>query len=75
MTQLLLNGRIHSPTHPDATALAVRGDTIAWLGSDAVAREQFPVPCPRRTRAAQRGRSPHRSAGRVGGLDPCGTTA
>lgn len=42
MTQLLLNGRIHSPTHPDATALAVRGDTIAWLGSDAVAREQFP---------------------------------
>ncbi|AQA04977.1 amidohydrolase [Mycobacterium sp. MS1601] len=42
MTQLLLNGRIHSPTHPDATALAVRGDTVAWLGSDDVARSQFP---------------------------------
>lgn len=42
MTQLLLNGRIHSPTHPDATAMAVRGQTIAWLGSDDVARSQFP---------------------------------
>lgn len=42
MTQLLLNGRIHSPTHPDATAMAVRGETIAWLGSDDVARSQFP---------------------------------
>lgn len=42
MTTLLLNGRIHSPTHPDATALAIRGDTVAWLGSDEVARRQFP---------------------------------
>jgi predicted amidohydrolase YtcJ len=41
-TLLLLNGRIHSPTHPDATAMAVRGETVAWLGSDDVARAQFP---------------------------------
>lgn len=42
MTTLLLNGRIHSPTHPDATAMAIRGDVVAWLGSDEVARGQFP---------------------------------
>jgi predicted amidohydrolase YtcJ len=41
-TRLLLNGRVHSPTHPDATAMAVRGDVIAWLGSDEVGRSQFP---------------------------------
>ncbi|NDJ90457.1 amidohydrolase [Mycolicibacter kumamotonensis] len=41
-TLLLLGGRIHSPTHPDATAMAVRDGMIAWLGSDAVGREQFP---------------------------------
>ncbi|OBK43661.1 amidohydrolase [Mycobacterium sp. 1081908.1] len=41
-TTLLVNGRVHSPTHPDATAMAVRGDVIAWLGSDDVARSQFP---------------------------------
>jgi predicted amidohydrolase YtcJ len=40
---LLLNGRVHSPTHPDATAMAVRGDVIAWLGSDDVGRSQFPA--------------------------------
>ena len=39
---LLVNGRVHSPTHPDATAIAVRGDVIAWLGSDDVGRSQFP---------------------------------
>ena len=39
---LLVNGRVHSPTHPDATAMAVRGDVIAWLGSDDVGRSQFP---------------------------------
>ncbi|ORW99439.1 amidohydrolase [Mycolicibacillus trivialis] len=42
MTTLLLGGRIHSPTHPDATAMAVRNGVVAWLGSDPVAREQFP---------------------------------
>ncbi|CDO89153.1 amidohydrolase [Mycobacterium triplex] len=41
-TTLLLNGRVHSPTHPDATAMAVRGEVIAWLGSDDVGRRQFP---------------------------------
>lgn len=41
-TRLLLNGRVHSPTHPDATALAVRDGVIAWLGSDDVGRNQFP---------------------------------
>jgi len=41
-TKLLVNGRVHSPTHPDATALAVRGDVIAWLGGDDVGRSQFP---------------------------------
>jgi predicted amidohydrolase YtcJ len=41
-TTLLVNGRVHSPTHPDATAMAVRGGLIAWLGSDDVGRGQFP---------------------------------
>jgi predicted amidohydrolase YtcJ len=41
-TTLLLNGRVHSPTHPDATAMAVRGGVVAWLGSDDVGRSQFP---------------------------------
>ncbi|MEE6139148.1 amidohydrolase [Mycobacterium sp. 050128] len=41
-TTLLLNGRIHSPSHPDATAMAVRGEVVAWLGSDDVGRRQFP---------------------------------
>lgn len=41
-TRLLVNGRVYSPTHPDATAMAVRGDIVAWLGSDDVARNQFP---------------------------------
>ena len=42
MTTLLLNGRVHSPSHPDATAMAVRDGVIAWLGSDGVGRGQFP---------------------------------
>ncbi|SEH76525.1 hypothetical protein SAMN04489835_3831 [Mycolicibacterium rutilum] len=42
MTTLLLNGRVHSPSMPDATALAVRNGVIAWLGSDDVGRAQFP---------------------------------
>jgi predicted amidohydrolase YtcJ len=40
-TTLLLNGRVHSPSHPDATAMAIRGGTVAWLGSDDVGRDQF----------------------------------
>ena len=42
MTTLLLNGRVHSPSHPDATALAVRDGVVAWLGSDDIGRAQFP---------------------------------
>ena len=41
-TTLLLNGRIHSPSHPDATAMAVRDGVVAWLGNDTVSRAQFP---------------------------------
>jgi predicted amidohydrolase YtcJ len=41
-TTLLVNGRVHSPTHPDATAMAVRNGVVVWLGSDAVGRGQFP---------------------------------
>jgi predicted amidohydrolase YtcJ len=41
-TTLLLGGHIHSPTHPDATAMAVRDGVVAWLGSDDVAHAQFP---------------------------------
>lgn len=42
LTTLLINGRIHSPSHPDATAFAVRDGVIAWLGSDDIGRSQFP---------------------------------
>lgn len=42
MTTLLINGRVHSPAVPDATAMAVRDGVVAWLGSDAVGRAQFP---------------------------------
>jgi predicted amidohydrolase YtcJ len=42
VTTLLLNGRIHSPAMPDATALAVRDGVVAWLGSDEIGRAQFP---------------------------------
>ena len=40
-TTLLLNGRVHSPSHPDATAMAVRAGAVVWLGSDDVGRDQF----------------------------------
>jgi predicted amidohydrolase YtcJ len=40
--ELLVNGRVHSPTHPDATAMAVRDGAVVWLGSDDVGRGQFP---------------------------------
>jgi predicted amidohydrolase YtcJ len=41
-TTLLVRGRVHSPTHPDATAMAVRDGVVVWLGSDDVGRGQFP---------------------------------
>jgi predicted amidohydrolase YtcJ len=42
VTTLLLNGRVHSPAMPDATAMAVLDGVVAWLGSDDVGRTQFP---------------------------------
>ena len=42
MTTLLLNGRVHNPAMPDATAMAVTDGIVAWLGSDDVGRQQFP---------------------------------
>lgn len=45
MTTLLLNGLIHSPAMPGATAMAVSdgpGSTVVWLGADDVGRRQFP---------------------------------
>lgn len=42
MTNLLLGGRVYSPSHPDATALAVRDGIVVWLGSDEIGRAQFP---------------------------------
>jgi predicted amidohydrolase YtcJ len=42
VTTLLLNGRVHSPAMPDATAMAVSDGVVAWLGSDDVGRRQFP---------------------------------
>ena len=42
MTTLLLNGRVHSPAMPDATAIAVSDGIVAWLGSDDIGRQQFP---------------------------------
>jgi predicted amidohydrolase YtcJ len=42
VTTLLINGRVHSPAQPDATAIAVRDGTVVWLGSDDVGRAQFP---------------------------------
>lgn len=41
-TALLLNGRIHNPAMPDATAMAVRDGVVAWIGRDDVGRTQFP---------------------------------
>ncbi len=42
MTTLLIRGRVHSPTHPGATAMAVRDGVVAWLGGDDIGRDQFP---------------------------------
>ncbi len=42
MTTLLVGGRIHSPTNPDATAMAVADGTVVWLGQDSVGRALHP---------------------------------
>jgi predicted amidohydrolase YtcJ len=39
--KLLLDGRVHSPARADATAMAVRGDTVLWVGSAPEARSRF----------------------------------
>ncbi|OBH62788.1 amidohydrolase [Mycobacterium sp. E2479] len=39
---LLVNGRVHSPAQPDATAMAIRDGVVAWLGGDEVGRRMFP---------------------------------
>jgi len=41
-TTLLLGGRIHSPGNPDATAMAITGDTIVWVGQDGPGRALHP---------------------------------
>ena len=41
-TTLLLGGRIYSPAGPDATAMAVIGGTVAWVGNDKVGRALHP---------------------------------
>src|SRR5205085_2124524 len=41
-TTLLLGGRIYTPAGPDATAMAVTGGTVVWIGQDAPARALHP---------------------------------
>ncbi|MEV4052833.1 amidohydrolase [Amycolatopsis sp. NPDC049688] len=41
-TTLLLGGRIYTPSGPDATAMAVTGGTVVWVGQDAPARALHP---------------------------------
>ena len=41
-TTLLLGGRIHSPASPDATAMAVTGETVTWVGADSAGRALHP---------------------------------
>ena len=37
---LLVNGRIHTPTDPGATALLINDDRIAWVGHEGAALAQ-----------------------------------
>ncbi|MCK2244343.1 MULTISPECIES: amidohydrolase [unclassified Crossiella] len=41
-TTLLLNGRVHSPAAPDATAMAVADGIVVWVGQDSVGRALHP---------------------------------
>lgn len=38
---MLLGGRVHSPSAPDATAMAVTDGSVVWLGDDETARSRF----------------------------------
>ena len=33
---------MYSPSHPAATAMAVTGDVISWIGEDDLGRAEFP---------------------------------
>lgn len=39
---LLTGGRIHSPAAPDATAMAIAGGMVAWVGQDGPGRALYP---------------------------------
>ncbi|QBJ94598.1 amidohydrolase [Rhodococcus sp. ABRD24] len=41
-TQLLVDGRIYSPSAPDATAMAVTDGTVVWIGDDRPGRALHP---------------------------------
>ncbi|QLY27931.1 amidohydrolase [Nocardia huaxiensis] len=41
-TQLLVGGRIYSPSNPDATAMAVTDGTVVWVGADRAGRAMHP---------------------------------
>ncbi|MCU1686948.1 MAG: amidohydrolase [Amycolatopsis sp.] len=41
-TTLLLGGRIYAPGASDATAMAITGDTVVWIGQDGPARALHP---------------------------------
>lgn len=41
-TTLLRGGRIYASTAPDATAMAIAGDTVVWVGQDSVAAALYP---------------------------------
>jgi predicted amidohydrolase YtcJ len=38
----LVGGRVYSPAAPDATAMAITGDTVTWIGGDGPARALHP---------------------------------
>lgn len=41
-TTLLTGGRVHTPSSPDATAMAITGDTVVWVGQDGPGRALHP---------------------------------
>ncbi|MBY8863836.1 amidohydrolase family protein [Nocardia sp. CA2R105] len=41
-TQLLVGGRIHSPSSPDATSMAVEDGMVVWLGAERPGRALYP---------------------------------
>ncbi|WP_020501984.1 amidohydrolase family protein [Sciscionella marina] len=41
-TTLLTGGHIYTPGDPDATAMAITGETVVWIGQDGPARALYP---------------------------------